>query len=69
MSTLGTAEVPLDFAQVRFHFTFFRNWNDYENGFGNFVQKNGEYWLGNRNLHVLTTQGKVCLLSNSLEIQ
>uniref|UniRef100_A0A480ZW26 Fibrinogen-like protein 1 n=1 Tax=Sus scrofa TaxID=9823 RepID=A0A480ZW26_PIG len=40
---------------------FNRNWNDYENGFGNFVQKNGEYWLGNRNLHVLTTQGDYTL--------
>lgn len=27
---------------------FNRNWNDYENGFRNFVQKNGEYWLGNK---------------------
>uniref|UniRef100_F6R232 Fibrinogen-like protein 1 n=1 Tax=Callithrix jacchus TaxID=9483 RepID=F6R232_CALJA len=36
---------------------FNRGWNDYENGFGNFVQKRGEYWLGNKNLHLLTTQG------------
>uniref|UniRef100_A0A2K5CRH1 Fibrinogen-like protein 1 n=1 Tax=Aotus nancymaae TaxID=37293 RepID=A0A2K5CRH1_AOTNA len=36
---------------------FNRGWNDYENGFGNFVQKHGEYWLGNKNLHLLTTQG------------
>uniref|UniRef100_H0UVE8 Fibrinogen-like protein 1 n=1 Tax=Cavia porcellus TaxID=10141 RepID=H0UVE8_CAVPO len=35
---------------------FNRGWNDYENGFGNFVQKNGEYWLGNKNLHLLTKQ-------------
>ncbi|XP_027709427.1 fibrinogen-like protein 1 [Vombatus ursinus] len=35
---------------------FDRNWDDYEKGFGNFVQKNGEYWLGNKNLHFLTTQ-------------
>uniref|UniRef100_A0A5F4W7J7 Fibrinogen-like protein 1 n=1 Tax=Callithrix jacchus TaxID=9483 RepID=A0A5F4W7J7_CALJA len=35
---------------------FNRGWNDYENGFGNFVQKRGEYWLGNKNLHLLTTQ-------------
>lgn len=69
MCTLGTAKVCLDFAKVSFHFHFFRDWSDYENGFGNFVQKNGEYWLGNRNLHLLTTQGKVYLIPNSLEIQ
>ncbi|XP_006893610.1 PREDICTED: fibrinogen-like protein 1 [Elephantulus edwardii] len=40
---------------------FNRGWNDYENGFGNFVQKNGEYWLGNKNLHLLTTQGEYTL--------
>ncbi|XP_036852913.1 fibrinogen-like protein 1 isoform X2 [Manis javanica] len=40
---------------------FNRNWNDYENGFGNFVQKNGEYWLGNKNLHLLTAQGDYTL--------
>ncbi|XP_008570604.1 PREDICTED: fibrinogen-like protein 1 [Galeopterus variegatus] len=40
---------------------FNRGWNDYENGFGNFVQKNGEYWLGNKNLHLLTTQGDYTL--------
>ncbi|KAM7111598.1 fibrinogen-like protein 1 isoform 1-T2 [Molossus nigricans] len=40
---------------------FNRDWNDYENGFGNFVRKNGEYWLGNKNLHLLTTQGDYTL--------
>ncbi|KAM9622715.1 fibrinogen-like protein 1 [Trichechus inunguis] len=40
---------------------FNRGWNDYENGFGNFVQKNGEYWLGNKNIHLLTTQGEYTL--------
>ncbi|KAK2498539.1 hypothetical protein MC885_010683 [Smutsia gigantea] len=40
---------------------FNRNWNDYENGFGNFVQKNGEYWLGNKNLHLVTAQGDYTL--------
>lgn len=40
---------------------FNRDWNDYKNGFGNFVQKNGEYWLGNENLHLLTTQGDYTL--------
>ncbi|XP_037687151.1 fibrinogen-like protein 1 [Choloepus didactylus] len=40
---------------------FHRGWDDYKNGFGNFVQKNGEYWLGNKNLHLLTTQGEYTL--------
>lgn len=69
VGTLGTAMVYLDFAKISFHFKFCRDWNDYENGFGNFVQKNGEYWLGNKNLHLLTTQGKIYLVSYSLEIQ
>lgn len=40
---------------------FSRGWNDYESGFGNFVQRNGEYWLGNKNLNLLTTQGDYTL--------
>ncbi|KAM9381770.1 LOW QUALITY PROTEIN: fibrinogen-like protein 1 [Phaethornis superciliosus] len=38
---------------------FDRVWTDYEEGFGNFVSKNGEYWLGNKNLHYLTNQDKI----------
>ena len=30
---------------------FYRNWTDYEQGFGNFC---GEYWLGLRKIHRLT---------------
>ncbi|XP_076086855.1 fibrinogen-like protein 1 [Mytilus galloprovincialis] len=33
---------------------FYRNWDDYENGFGNL---NGEFWLGNRNIALLTSVG------------
>ncbi|KAI8490280.1 Angiopoietin 4 [Branchiostoma belcheri] len=32
---------------------FDRTWQEYKRGFGN---KNGEYWLGNENIHLLTTQ-------------
>ncbi|XP_013035371.2 fibrinogen-like protein 1 isoform X2 [Anser cygnoides] len=40
---------------------FDRGWTDYEEGFGNFVLTNGEYWLGNKNLHYLTSQGNYTL--------
>ncbi|KAI8509444.1 Fibrinogen- domains (FReDs) [Branchiostoma belcheri] len=32
---------------------FNRTWEEYKQGFGN---KNGEYWLGNENIHLLTAQ-------------
>ncbi|XP_071160815.1 angiopoietin-related protein 1-like [Mytilus edulis] len=35
---------------VKFH----RNWTDYENGFGD---KPGEFWLGNKNIAQLTSEG------------
>ncbi|KAL1773200.1 fibrinogen 1 [Sigmodon hispidus] len=40
---------------------FNRGWYDYENGFGNFVQSNGEYWLGNKNINLVTMQGDYTL--------
>ncbi|KAL5011933.1 hypothetical protein ScPMuIL_010484 [Solemya velum] len=33
---------------------FYRNWDDYENGFGNVA---GEFWLGNINLNTILSQG------------
>lgn len=33
---------------------FQRNWRDYEEGFGTF---DSEFWIGNRNLHYLTSDG------------
>ena len=33
---------------------FFRNWEDYKNGFGNL---DGEFWLGNQHIHQITNQG------------
>ncbi|CAC5366805.1 Fibrinogen-like protein A,Ryncolin-4,Angiopoietin-related protein 7,Ficolin-3,Ficolin-1-B,Ficolin-2,Ryncolin-1,Tenascin-R,Fibrinogen-like protein 1,Fibrinogen C domain-containing protein 1-A,Ryncolin-3,Tenascin,Fibrinogen C domain-containing protein 1,Ryncolin-2,Techylectin-5B,Angiopoietin-2,Fibrinogen alpha chain,Ficolin-1-A,Ficolin-1,Fibrinogen C domain-containing protein 1-B,Angiopoietin-4 [Mytilus coruscus] len=45
---------------------FQRTWSEYENGFGN---ANGEYWLGNKYIHRLTSSGtyelKVVLISSS----
>ena len=35
---------------------FTRNWQDYENGFGDL---SGEFWLGLRNLHCLTVREEV----------
>ncbi|XP_058123187.1 angiopoietin-related protein 2-like [Anopheles ziemanni] len=38
---------------------FFRNWDDYRDGFGNL---DGEFWLGLQHLHKLTSGGKYQLL-------
>jgi len=41
---------------------FSRDWEDYKNGFGD---QQRDFWLGNENIHLVTTQGKlfmgVCL--------
>ncbi|XP_035282583.1 fibrinogen-like protein 1 isoform X1 [Anguilla anguilla] len=36
---------------------FDRDWADYKKGFGNMQSNSGEFWLGNDNLHYLTSQG------------
>uniref|UniRef100_A0A8D2LVL4 Fibrinogen-like protein 1 n=1 Tax=Varanus komodoensis TaxID=61221 RepID=A0A8D2LVL4_VARKO len=46
---------------------FDRNWTDYEQGFGDFSSPDGEYWLGNNNLHYLTSQGNYTLKINLLD--
>ena len=33
---------------------FYRNWTEYKNGFGD---PNGEFWLGNEHLSILTAEG------------
>ena len=39
--------------------SFYREWDDYENGFGNL---NSEFWIGLRNIHCLTKREDVDLL-------
>lgn len=42
--------------------SFNRSWVEYRNGFGLVnAQGQGEYWLGNHNLHLLTDQGETML--------
>lgn len=33
--------------------SFYRDWNDYTNGFGNL---SGEFWLGNEKVHYISNQ-------------
>jgi len=37
---------------------FNRTWNEYKEGFGDL---NGEFWLGNENIHKMTSQGDYSL--------
>ncbi|XP_030621431.1 fibrinogen-like protein 1 [Chanos chanos] len=41
--------------------SFDRNWSDYKQGFGDMESASGEFWLGNDNLHYLTSQGDYSL--------
>lgn len=42
--------------------SFNRTWAEYRDGFGSLdAQGKGEFWLGNQNLHLLTTQGETML--------
>ncbi|XP_069487668.1 fibrinogen-like protein 1 isoform X3 [Ambystoma mexicanum] len=38
---------------------FDRAWAEYKYGFGDFTSGNGEFWLGNDNLHFLTSQERL----------
>ncbi|XP_077388658.1 fibrinogen-like protein 1 [Festucalex cinctus] len=40
---------------------FTRSWVEYKDGFGNMVADLGEFWLGNDNLHSITSQGNYTL--------
>ena len=37
---------------------FYRGWSDYKNGFGS---ASGEFWLGNYNIHSMTSNGNYVL--------
>lgn len=44
---------------------FERIWNEYANGFGDV---SGEYWMGNENIHYLTSQGDYVLRIEMVDI-
>ncbi|KAM9356844.1 fibrinogen-like protein 1 [Symphorus nematophorus] len=43
---------------------FNRSWAEYKGGFGDMDAELGEFWLGNDNLHYITTQGNYSLRIN-----
>ena len=45
---------------------FFRNWTEYENGFGNLV---AEFWLGLKKIHRLTKSGHKTLRIDMTELE
>ncbi|XP_046874934.1 fibrinogen-like protein 1 isoform X2 [Hypomesus transpacificus] len=44
--------------------SFNKPWADFKQGFGDFQSGKGEFWLGNDNLHYLTSQGEYSLRVN-----
>ncbi|XP_067374730.1 fibrinogen-like protein 1 [Channa argus] len=44
--------------------TFKKSWVEYKEGFGDMDAELGEFWLGNDNLHYITTQGNYSLRIN-----
>lgn len=44
--------------------SFERGWDDYKQGFGDMKSSDGEFWLGNDNLHYLTSQADYNLRIN-----
>ncbi|XP_022540068.2 fibrinogen-like protein 1 [Astyanax mexicanus] len=44
--------------------SFDRDWKDYKVGFGDLKSASGEFWIGNDNLHYLTSQGENILRIN-----
>uniref|UniRef100_A0A1A8KJA8 Fibrinogen-like protein 1 n=1 Tax=Nothobranchius kuhntae TaxID=321403 RepID=A0A1A8KJA8_NOTKU len=48
---------------------FDRTWLEYSQGFGDHFSPNGEFWLGNEPLHLLTSQGNYDLHINTEDLE
>ncbi|XP_037091189.1 techylectin-5B-like [Pollicipes pollicipes] len=55
---LGRARLVSVYCDMATHEDFFRDWNDYQRGFGN---RSAEFWLGNELIHQLTRDRRVTL--------
>ena len=60
METDGGGWVVIQRRQPTANVNFTRNWEDYENGFGDL---DGEFWLGLKTIHELTTKADVELMT------
>ncbi|XP_017297164.1 fibrinogen-like protein 1 [Kryptolebias marmoratus] len=49
--------------------TFDRSWAEYSQGFGDSFSPDGEFWLGNEPLHLLTSQGNYDLHINTEDFE